>query len=48
MRANIKIGLANMLPPALLAFFNHMITKLTGNPLFPDPAGAREVDMRPP
>jgi hypothetical protein len=36
MRPNIKIGLANMLPPALLAFFNHIIAKLTGNALFPN------------
>lgn len=36
MRANIKIGLANMLPPALLAFFNHIIAKLTGNAQFPN------------
>lgn len=36
MRANIKIGLAKMLPPALLAFFNHVISKLTGNALFPN------------
>jgi len=36
MRPNIKIGLANMLPPALLAFFNHVIAKLTGNALFPN------------
>lgn len=36
MRYNIKIGLANMLPPALLAFFNHIIAKLTGNALFPN------------
>lgn len=36
MRANIKIGLAKMLPPALLAFFNHVIAKLTGNALFPN------------
>lgn len=36
MRPNIKIGLANMLPPALLAFFNHVIGKLTGNAQFPN------------
>ncbi len=36
MRPNIKIGLANMLPPALLAFFNHIIAKLTGNAQFPN------------
>ena len=36
MRPNIKIGLANMLPPALLVFFNHIIAKLTGNALFPN------------
>ena len=36
MRANIKIGLATMLPPALLAFFNHIIAKLTGNATFPN------------
>ena len=36
MRANIKIGLAKMLPPALLAFFNHIIAKLTGNAQFPN------------
>lgn len=36
MRANIKIGLYEMLPTALLAFFNHIIAKLTGNALFPN------------
>ncbi len=36
MRANIKIGLFRMLPPALLAFLNHIIAKLTGNALFPN------------
>ncbi len=36
MRANIKIGLYEMFPPALLAFFSHIIAKLTGNALFPN------------
>lgn len=36
MRANIKIGLYEMLPNALLAFFSLIISRLTGNALFPN------------
>lgn len=36
MRANIRIGLSNMIPTALVAFLSHIIAKLTGNMLFPN------------
>ena len=37
MRTNIKLGLYLLLPTALLALLNHVISKLTGNLLFPAP-----------
>jgi hypothetical protein len=36
MRPNIKLSLFQLLPTALLTLFNHVIGKLTGNPLFPN------------
>ena len=37
MRTNIKLGLYLLLPTALLALLNHVISKLTGNAFFPAP-----------
>ena len=36
MRSNIKLGLFRLLPTALLTLLNHVISKLTGNALFPN------------
>lgn len=45
MRTNIKLGLYRLLPVALLAFLDNVISKITGNTLFPAPP-ITVVDMQ--
>lgn len=43
MRADIKMELFNLRPPALLALLDHVITSMDGNPVFTNPTPAIPV-----